>query len=211
MSCKATGGFLRCKRKLTQRRSWYVGEFAPVTVMAASASATIGMLKYRNLQFPVALGRGGIRGLKKEGDGATPRGRWAVRQVYYRGDRVSRPRTAILVQRIRPADGWCDAVLDRNYNRKVPMPYAASAERLWRHDHLYDLVAVLGYNDMCRVKGRGSAIFLHVARRTFAPTAGCIAMRREHLLRLLAAISSQTAVSAGESARPSYRGRRGLR
>jgi L,D-peptidoglycan transpeptidase YkuD (ErfK/YbiS/YcfS/YnhG family) len=202
---------LRRKRKQTQRLPGHKGKVALLTVTAACASATVGMIKYRNLQFPVALGRGGLRALKKEGDGATPKGRWAIRMVYYRGDRMRRPRAAISVESIRPTFGWCDAVLNRNYNRKVAMPYAASAERLWRQDHLHDLVAVLGYNDLCRIKGRGSAIFMHVARRNFAPTAGCIALRREHLLRLLAAVSGRAAVSAGETPRPLYRGRRGLR
>jgi L,D-peptidoglycan transpeptidase YkuD (ErfK/YbiS/YcfS/YnhG family) len=205
---QANGGFLYRKRKQARRLS---GKLALLTVSATSASATVGMIKYRNLQFPVALGRGGIRALKREGDGATPRGRWAIRLVYYRGDRINRPRTMVPVEAIRPTYGWCDAVPNRNYNREVPMPYAASAERLWRQDHLYDLVAVLGYNDLCRVKGRGSAIFMHIARRSFAPTAGCIALTREHLLRLLAAISGRAAVSAGETPRPLYRGRRGLR
>lgn len=105
--------------------------------------------------------------------------------VLYRPDRVRRPLTRLPVRPIGPDDGWCDAASDRNYNRPVRLPYAASAERLWRADHLYDLVVVLGHNAVPRVRGRGSAIFVHVAGPGYSPTEGCIALRREHLLLLL--------------------------
>ena len=94
-------------------------------------------------------------------------------------------RTALPLRSIGVLDGWCDDPLDRNYNRRVRHPYPASAERLWRSDHLYDLVVVLGYNDRPRVAGRGSAIFMHVAGPGYAPTAGCIALRLPDLKRLL--------------------------
>jgi L,D-peptidoglycan transpeptidase YkuD (ErfK/YbiS/YcfS/YnhG family) len=89
------------------------------------------------------------------------------------------------VRPIQPSLGWCDAPGDRNYNRLVQWPYGASAERLWRNDRLYDLVVVLGFNDCPRVQGRGSAIFVHVARPGYAATEGCIALQRQHLIRLL--------------------------
>lgn len=82
-------------------------------------------------------------------------------------------------------DGWCDAPADRNYNRPVRLPYAANAEAIWRADHLYDVVVVLSHNTLPRVRGAGSAIFVHVARPGYEPTEGCIALRREHLLVLL--------------------------
>ena len=86
---------------------------------------------------------------------------------------------------IRPADGWCDASGDRNYNRAVKLPYPASAEQMWREDELYDLVVVLGHNMRPRARGLGSAIFMHVARPDYAPTAGCVALSPPHLARLL--------------------------
>jgi L,D-peptidoglycan transpeptidase YkuD (ErfK/YbiS/YcfS/YnhG family) len=89
------------------------------------------------------------------------------------------------VQRIRRMDGWCDAPGDRNYNRPVRHPYPASAERLWRDDALYDMVVVLRHNQRPRLRGRGSAIFMHVARPGYLPTEGCIALERGHLLRVL--------------------------
>jgi L,D-peptidoglycan transpeptidase YkuD (ErfK/YbiS/YcfS/YnhG family) len=137
------------------------------------------------LQCPCALGRAGCRARKREGDGATPVGRWPMLRVLYRPDRVPRPRTKLPARPIRESDGWCDAPADRNYNRPVRLPYPASAEAMWRHDGLYDLVVVLDYNVRPRLRGRGSAIFMHVAKPGYAPTEGCIALARPHLLRIL--------------------------
>ena len=114
--------------------------------------------------MPMALGRSGIRALKREGDGGTPLGRFPIRQVLYRADRGPRPRTELPVRTIREDDGWCDDPSDRNYNRLIKLPSKGSAEGLKRTDHLYDLVLVLGYNDLPRVRGKGSAIFVHLAR-----------------------------------------------
>ncbi|MFN0219852.1 MAG: L,D-transpeptidase [Hyphomicrobium sp.] len=133
-----------------------------------------------------ALGRGGVRALKREGDGATPRGRWPIREAFYNPAQLRRPRTALPLRPLRRDAGWCDDVEDRNYNRAVRHPYPASAERLWRSDGVYDVVVVLGYNDRPRIRGRGSAIFLHVAKPGYQPTEGCIALSRSDLLRALA-------------------------
>jgi L,D-peptidoglycan transpeptidase YkuD (ErfK/YbiS/YcfS/YnhG family) len=112
-------------------------------------------------------------------------GCWRIGAVRHRPDRVRRPRTALPVRALSPDDGWCDAPADRNYNRGVRHPYPASAERLWRRDGLYDLLAILACNERPRVRGRGSAIFLHAASAGYDPTAGCIALRRRHLARLI--------------------------
>jgi L,D-peptidoglycan transpeptidase YkuD (ErfK/YbiS/YcfS/YnhG family) len=144
-----------------------------------------GKLCLLNLNVRCAIGKGGRRPKLREGDGITPRGEWPVREVLYRADRMRRPRTALPVRVIRQIDGWCDAAQDRNYNRRVKLPYRASHERLWRDDRLYDVVVVLGYNDRPRSRGRGSAIFMHLAREGYRPTAGCIAMSRSDMLRLL--------------------------
>jgi L,D-peptidoglycan transpeptidase YkuD (ErfK/YbiS/YcfS/YnhG family) len=142
----------------------------------------------------VALGRGGVAALKREGDGSTPFGRLPVRQVLYRADRVMRPRTPIPPRAIRADDGWCEDAADRNYNRLVKLTARSDADRLTREDNLYDLVIVLGYNDRPRVKGRGSAIFVHLARPGYAPTAGCIALSRRDLLMLLAQLRRGSAI-----------------
>ncbi len=141
------------------------------------------------------MGRSGSRVRKREGDGATPVGIWPLRGVLYRADRVTRPRTPLPVTPILPNHGWCDDVRDANYNRPVPWPYRASAERLWREDHLYDIVAVLGFNDQPRIQGRGSAIFLHVAAPDFSPTEGCVALALEDLVKLLEAPAPPLAIA----------------
>ncbi|MGZ5920006.1 MAG: L,D-transpeptidase family protein [Hyphomicrobium sp.] len=132
-----------------------------------------------------ALGRSGIKALKREGDGGTPLGRFPIRQVLYRADRGLRPRTRLPVRTIRKDDGWCDDPADRNYNRLIKLPSQRSAEGLMRADYLYDVVLVLGYNDRPRVRGRGSAIFVHLARPGYMPTDGCIALSRRDLLTLI--------------------------
>ncbi len=159
-----------------------------LVVRALSARSAQGVVEIGALRFPCALGRRGVVAMKREGDGATPRGVWAMCQVFYHPRRVRRPLTALRVRTLRSDDGWCDAVLDRNYNRFVRHPYTATAERLWRNDEIYDLIVVLEYNVTPRVQGRGSAIFLHVARTGRPPTEGCIAVRRDGLLRILSVV-----------------------
>jgi L,D-peptidoglycan transpeptidase YkuD (ErfK/YbiS/YcfS/YnhG family) len=154
-----------------------------------------GILTYGSLSVPCALGRSGRRATKREGDGATPIGRFAVRRAFYRADRLRRPRTRLPLTALREDDGWCDDPKDRNYNRLVRHPYPASAEHLWRTDGLYDLVVIIGHNDRPRVRGRGSAVFIHVAGENFAPTAGCIALRLPDLKRLIAHVRSGTFVN----------------
>ena len=116
-------------------------------------------------------------------------------QVFYRADRVPRPRTALPVRALRPNDGWCDATGDRNYNRPVTLPYAARAERLWRGDGLYDIVVVLDHNTAPRARGRGSAVFMHIAREGYAPTQGCIALKLHDLRALLEASGPGAAIT----------------
>ena len=144
-----------------------------------------------------ALGPAGVVAgeSKREGDGASPIGVWPVRQVLYRADRRPPPVTALPVSAIAPDDGWCDDPADANYNRPVRLPYAASAERMWREDHLYDLVLVVGHNDDPVVPGAGSAIFLHQARPDFGPTQGCVALTPADVEALLAAARPGDAVA----------------
>jgi L,D-peptidoglycan transpeptidase YkuD (ErfK/YbiS/YcfS/YnhG family) len=139
-----------------------------------------------------ALGRGGVALDKREGDGATPVGRFALRRVLYRPDRVSAPATALAVAASDPADGWCDDPADPAYNRPVRLPYPARHEVMWREDGLYDVVVVLSHNDDPVVSGRGSAVFLHCRRPDGAPTAGCVAIDRAALLALLERCDSET-------------------
>src|SRR5882757_5960209 len=129
-----------------------------------------------------AIGPAGIAVKGCEGDGVTPRGKFPVREIFYRADRIAPPRTSLPLRVIAKDDGWCDAPNDPGYNRLVKLPYPASAENMWRDDNLYDLVVVLGYNDDPVVPGKGSAIFLHLARPDFSATHGCVALPYDDLL-----------------------------
>lgn len=164
-------------------------------VRGLSAAAQRGFVACGSLRLPCAIGRSGRRPEKREGDGATPIGRFALREVFYRADRLARPRTLLPITALDPCDGWCDAPADRNYNRQIRHPYAASAEHLWRVDGLYDLIVVLGYNDAPRVKGRGSAVFMHVADLHMRPTGGCVALELADLLRLIARVPRGAALT----------------
>ena len=126
-----------------------------------------------------------MRALKREGDGSTPLGRFPVRQVLYRADRGLRPRIPLPTHAIRANDGWCEDPGNRNYNRLVKLSAQSTADQLMRADHLYDVVLVLGYNDRPRVRGKGSAIFVHLARDGLTPTTGCVALHRRDLLAVL--------------------------
>jgi L,D-peptidoglycan transpeptidase YkuD (ErfK/YbiS/YcfS/YnhG family) len=153
-----------------------------------------GFLVAGPLVLPCALGQAGPVRAKREGDGGTPLGRHRVLGAFYRPDRMCRPRTALKLTAIRPDDGWCDAPGDRRYNRPVRLPYGASHERMWRDDHLYDLVLDLSWNRAPIVRGRGSAIFLHSARPGFTPTEGCVAVDRRAIVRLVEWIGPQTVI-----------------
>jgi L,D-peptidoglycan transpeptidase YkuD (ErfK/YbiS/YcfS/YnhG family) len=150
-------------------------------------SPTTGLLTLGSMRLRCAIGRSGVRTHKQEGDGATPAGLLPLRRVLYRADRGPAPMSLLPVEPIAPGDGWCDDPADPAYNTQVALPYPASHEELWRSDPLYDVIGVLGWNDAPVERGRGSAIFLHLARPDLAPTAGCIALPGPELRALLAA------------------------
>ncbi len=147
-----------------------------------------GVLDLGLVQVRCILGAAGVidAAAKREGDGASPAGIWPLRFVYYRPDRVAPPKTALAKKALAPDQGWSDAPLDGAYNRPVRLPHDASAEILWRCDHVYDLIVVLGYNDDPVEIGAGSAIFLHLARKDHTPTQGCVALSFDDLAHLLA-------------------------
>jgi len=154
-------------------------------VQLVSQRATRGILAFGHLRLPCAVGKSGVAALKQEGDGASPRGTWAIEQLFYRADRVQRPRTSLPIRAMTERDAWCDISGDRNYNRLVQIPYPTIDEQLWRDDHLYDIVGVLSYNRVPRKRDAGSAIFLHAARPGYLPTAGCVALAVPDLIRLV--------------------------
>ncbi|HEY8383905.1 MAG TPA: L,D-transpeptidase family protein [Microvirga sp.] len=170
-----------------QRRS-----LALVRVYRSPLDHRRGRLVAGNLVLPCALGRSGTTRAKREGDGASPLGRFALLQAFYRPDHGPRPRTGLKLTPIRPQDGWCDDVRDRRYNTRVPRPCPSSHEEMWRADHLYDVVIDIAWNRGPIVRGRGSAIFLHLARPGFEPTAGCVAVEKRVIHRLLERIGPRT-------------------
>lgn len=157
-----------------------------LVVRQLSPRATRGRLTLGPLTVPCAVGRSGVSRRKREGDGATPAGCFRLLCVLYRADRIARPLTALPVRALAADDGWCDDPGHHRYNRPVRLPFAASHERLWRDDHLYDVVVVLDHNRRPRARGLGSAVFFHLARPDFAPTEGCVAVTLPAMRRLLA-------------------------
>jgi L,D-peptidoglycan transpeptidase YkuD (ErfK/YbiS/YcfS/YnhG family) len=153
-----------------------------------------GWLRAGSLVLPVALGRAGVRANKREGDGGTPRGRYRPVRLWWRGDRLSRPRTLLPVRRIGRADAWCEDRADRRYNRAFRRSANEPGDHLWREDGLYDLFLELDHNTRPRVAGLGSAVFIHIARPGFAPTAGCVALRLHDLRILLNRVRSRTRI-----------------
>lgn len=146
-----------------------------------------GLLRFQGQTLRCALGAGGISAAKREGDGATPTGLLPIRRVLWRADRGPRPATTLPAEPIAPEDGWCDDPADAAYNTRIRLPHPARHERLWRDDAVYDVIGLLGWNDAPVVRGRGSAIFVHVARAGLAPTEGCVALPEDELRRLLGA------------------------
>ena len=181
------------RRKILQLSAFALAAgFSSSSAAAASPDLIVsgtGLARIADRSFRCAVGRGGVSSAKREGDGATPVGIWPLRQVLYRPDRGVRPVTGLQTTPLKPVDGWCDAPSDPNYNRMVRHPYPASAEHLWRRDGIYDLIVVVGYNDAPVVSGKGSAIFLHIARPDYSATAGCVAFSRRDLVTILGMLS----------------------
>lgn len=165
---------------------------ALIVVRPRPGKPTQGLLVWRGTVFPCALGRGGIRAIKREGDGATPLGRMRLIDGWFRHGRLANLRSGLALRRIGPRDGWCDAPGDRNYNRAVTLPYPASCESMQRNDNLYDCCIVLDYNIAPRRRGMGSAIFFHIASDGFRPTEGCVAITPQVMARMLPHLSPRT-------------------
>ena len=168
-----------------------------IRVQRAAGDPRRGWLTADGWTVPVALGRGGILANKREGDGGTPRGTFQPRQLWWRADRHPKPRTFLPVRPIRPEDAWCEDPQDRHYNQPICLVRDQAGDRLTREDHLYDFIVEIDHNAAPRIAGRGSAVFLHLARTNFSPTAGCVSMTKSAMLRLLRRMSPQTKIMIG--------------
>jgi L,D-peptidoglycan transpeptidase YkuD (ErfK/YbiS/YcfS/YnhG family) len=166
-------------------------------IVTALTGAAVGTISFGGRTHRCALGSSGILAVKREGDGATPAGRWPLKRVLYRPDRHAPPLTGLPLSAIQPDDGWCDDPADAAYNRPVTLPHRSSAEAMWRSDHLYDLVVVLGHNDDPVIAGAGSAIFLHLSLPTYEPTAGCVAVNLSDMIEILRHSSPGTEMLIG--------------
>jgi L,D-peptidoglycan transpeptidase YkuD (ErfK/YbiS/YcfS/YnhG family) len=165
-----------------------------IAIRTAAGHRQRGWLRVWGHVVPVALGRGGILANKREGDGGTPRGVFRPRRLWWRADRHPRPRTLLPVRRIGHQDAWCEDPSNRHYNQPVRLGTHQVGDRLARTDHLYDFIIEIDHNTRPRIAGRGSAVFLHLARPNFGPTAGCVAMTRPAMLRLLQRIGPHTRI-----------------
>jgi L,D-peptidoglycan transpeptidase YkuD (ErfK/YbiS/YcfS/YnhG family) len=170
------------------------GCFSLIRVRPRPGRRTQGVLLAGGLAIPVVLGRTGIRANKLEGDGATPRGRFRLLRLWWRADRHPRPRTFLPVRRITPDLAWCEDPGDRRYNRPFLRSANEPGDRLWRDDHLYDFIIEIDHNARPRIAGRGSAVFLHLARDNFGPTAGCVSMTKSAMLHLLRRLGPETRI-----------------
>ncbi len=154
-------------------------------VRARSENRVEGRLHVGALVFPCIIGRNG-RGYRKcEGDGKTPVGRFWLRQGFYRADRLANPAAHLAARCLRPSDGWCEVSGSVFYNRPVKLPFRDGHETMWRDDEAYDVVFSTSHNERPRVKGAGSAIFFHLTREGSGVTAGCVAVSKVDMRKIL--------------------------
>lgn len=153
-----------------------------------------GELRFKGKRFACAMGKSGVTLNKREGDHCSPIGVYSLRSIYYRADKINRPNSPLETHIISPTDGWCDDPSHEFYNKAVNLPFAGGCETLWREDDLYDCVVVIGHNDDPPVAGKGSCIFLHVAKPGFEGTEGCVALELDQLLGLLSLMDEDTQI-----------------
>ena len=165
---------------------------AHLHIRAINPFSVKGFLDLRGLRFPCLLGHKGRSFIKCEGDGKSPKGKWRLLNLYYRPDRLGRFNCALAMTAMKASDGWCDDKSHGRYNQKVHLPFQGSHELMWRSDEAYDLVVTTSHNQRPRVKGAGSAIFLHLWREGAQGTQGCIALRPKDLRRLLTLLPAKS-------------------
>ena len=146
-------------------------------------------LKYKNFRFRCALGKAGIGKKKKEGDNITPKGLYKIVKIYYRKDRIKKVSSKFKLIKITKNIGWCDDPNSEKYNQIINLPTKYGYEKLYRKDNIYDLILVLNYNMNPAIKNKGSAIFIHIANKKYQPTQGCIALKKDNLLKLISKIN----------------------
>ena len=153
-----------------------------------------GYLKYKDFKFKCALGKAGVGKKKIEGDNITPKGTFEIVKIYYRSDRIKKIYSKIKLFKINKKMGWCNDPTSKKYNQLIKLPSKYTHEKLYRQDNVYDLVVVLNYNRTPIIKNKGSAIFIHVAKKNYKKTEGCVALKKEHLVKLIKNIKNKTKI-----------------
>ena len=152
-------------------------------------------LSINDYKVKCAIGKRGIRVKKKEGDKITPKGKFRVKTILYRKDRVPNLKSKIVKIPIKKNMGWCDDPKSKDYNKLIKFPFKYSAEKLHRNDNTYDIILVLNYNLNPIRKGKGSAIFIHVASKNYKSTLGCVAVSKRNLKKIIKKINKSTIVN----------------
>ena len=152
-------------------------------------------LTYGKYRVKCAIGKRGIGNKKREGDKITPIGKFKIKTILYRKDRISHFKSKINKLSIRNNMGWCDDPKSKKYNKLIKIPFKGSAEKLYRKDNTYDIILVLNYNINPIRKGKGSAIFIHIARKSYKSTLGCIAVSKRNLKKIIKKINKSTIVN----------------
>ena len=151
-------------------------------------------LYYLKYKIKCSIGKEGITKDKKEGDLKTPKGKFKLKFIFYRKDKIKILKTSFKKVAIKKSMGWCDDVKSKKYNKLISFPFKFSAEKLWRKDNIYDVVIILNYNLSPVKKNKGSAIFLHIAKKNYNPTKGCIAINKKDMLNLTANLKKNSAI-----------------
>lgn len=152
-------------------------------------------LTYGENKVKCAIGKRGINFKRKEGDLITPRGTFKVINIFFRKDRIKDLKTKIKKIPIHKGIGWCDDPLSNKYNKLIRYPFKYNSEKLFRSDNIYDIILVLNYNMKPTIKNKGSAIFIHVAKKNFTPTKGCVAIVKTELKKLSTLVTKKTIVN----------------
>ena len=153
-----------------------------------------GFLINQDQKYKCSIGYNGLSKNKTEGDGCTPVGTFKLNKIMYRPDKINNFKSNLETEIIEKRDGWCDDINSELYNQKIIFPYELSAENLYRHDDLYDLICIIDYNLNPIIKGKGSAIFLHVASSDYSPTHGCVAIKKDELIEIAIKLNRDSSI-----------------
>ena len=151
-------------------------------------------LTYKQYKVKCAIGKRGIGFKKKEGDLITPIGQYNIKYILYRKDRIEKIQSKLRKIIIKKNMGWCDDPKSRKYNKLINLPLSDSCEKLFKKENIYDIVLVLDYNTKPVKKNKGSAIFIHIAKKNYEKTQGCVAIKKSNLLKILKEIKINTKV-----------------